>query len=116
MKLINEILNAKQNGSIFESTLSANLITQSDTFKRSERVIKPFTNPKIILFFISLFAVLGCNSSSHEDLGSYDDPKVALIETQKVFTMLSKNVNKGYESMYYINEYEIAKDKMFNVD
>lgn len=68
------------------------------------------------LFAIGLFAFSGCNNSNTEDLGTYDDPKVALIETQKIFAKLSNNVNKGYESVYYVNQYEIARDKIFNID
>lgn len=48
-----------------------------------------------------------------EEYGSYESPEVALKETQKALALLSKNVNIGIESVGYINEYEVAKNKVF---
>ena len=72
---------------------------------------------KSFLFSSLCFLVLSsCNSAENKDLGTYEDPKIALIETQKVFFILSDNLNKGYKSVDYINEYEITRNKIFNLD
>ena len=47
------------------------------------------------------------------EYGTYDNPEIALKETQRALDMISKNVNVGIESVTYINEYEIAKDRIF---
>lgn len=54
--------------------------------------------------------------SNQEDLGTYDDPEIALKETQKALTLLSKHINTGYESVQVIEEFEITKNKVFNLD
>lgn len=89
-------------------------IQGNTTIKRRFRAFFSFST--FLLFAICIFTITNCQDAPREDLGTYEDPKKALIETQKVFTLLSSNLNKGYESVHYINEYEIAKDKIFNVD
>ena len=54
--------------------------------------------------------------SNQEDLGTYDDPEIALKETQKALTLLSKHINTGYESVQVIEEFENTKNKVFNLD
>lgn len=48
-----------------------------------------------------------------QDLGTYDDPEVALRETQKALALLSNHVNVGIESVYYIKEYQDSKELIF---
>jgi hypothetical protein len=48
-----------------------------------------------------------------KDLGTYDDPELAFKATQKALSLLSNNVNVGIESVQYIEEYQIAKNKVF---
>ncbi len=48
-----------------------------------------------------------------KDLGTYDDPKLAFEATQKALLLLSNNVNTGIESVHYIEEYQIAKNRIF---
>ncbi|MBC7642333.1 MAG: hypothetical protein H7174_08345 [Flavobacterium sp.] len=48
-----------------------------------------------------------------EGLGSYQSPEVAFQETQIALQMLSNNVNVGINSVAYINEYQITKNKIF---
>jgi hypothetical protein len=47
------------------------------------------------------------------DLGTYDNPEVALVETQKALAMLSNHVNTGIESVIYIKEYKKSKNLIF---
>ena len=53
------------------------------------------------------------NPKQDENLGTYDDPKVAFKETQKALALLSENVNVGIKTVHYIQEYETAKEKVF---
>ena len=53
------------------------------------------------------------NQQQPEDLGTFDDPKIALRETQKALALLSGNVNKGIEGMQYVQEYEEVKSSVF---
>lgn len=47
------------------------------------------------------------------NLGTYDDPEVAFKATQKALSLLSNNVNVGIASVRYVEEYQIAKNKVF---
>lgn len=51
--------------------------------------------------------------ANSKDLETYDDPEVAFKETQKALLLLSKYVNVGIKSVKYIEEYQIAKNKVF---
>ena len=66
-----------------------------------------------MLFFFSCFTYFNYNTAPKEDLGSFDSPEEAFIATQKALAMLSENVNVGVKSVQYINEYEVAKAKVF---
>lgn len=48
-----------------------------------------------------------------QDLGTYNNPEVALKETQKALAMLSTHVNTGIVSVNYIQEYEDSKQLIF---
>jgi hypothetical protein len=48
-----------------------------------------------------------------QELGTYDDPEVALKETWKALELLSSNVNVGIESVYYVKEYQNSKELIF---
>ncbi|CAM3962557.1 hypothetical protein FLAN108750_01740 [Flavobacterium antarcticum] len=65
---------------------------------------------------VVIFMYTSYQPENESDLGTYNDPKVALEETQKALTLLSKHVNTGYESVQYIGEYEVTKNKIFNVN
>ncbi len=53
------------------------------------------------------------NSQRPQDLGTFDDPAQAFAETQKALELLSGNVNKGFESVNYVGEYEATKQIVF---
>jgi hypothetical protein len=50
---------------------------------------------------------------ANQNLGTYNDPEIALKETQKALAMVSNHVNIGIESVYYIKEYEESKQLIF---
>ena len=53
------------------------------------------------------------NRIENDELGTYDDPKVAFEETQKALSLLSLKVNVGIESVQYIEEYQNTKNRIF---
>ena len=53
------------------------------------------------------------NADKDQNLGTYDDPEVAFRETQKALSKLSTNLNTGFESVKYIQEYEKSKNLIF---
>jgi len=67
----------------------------------------------VVLLSAGTFYFLDRNAQPHEDLGTYDDPEIALRETQKALSLLSAKMNKGVESVQYIEQYDKAKDKVF---
>jgi hypothetical protein len=53
------------------------------------------------------------NGNQDQELGTYDDPEIAFRETQKALLMLSVNLNTGFKSVQYIQEYENSKNLIF---
>lgn len=47
------------------------------------------------------------------DLGTFDDPEIALQETQKALRLVAENINKGKEKIGYLQEYEKTKNTIF---
>ena len=68
-----------------------------------------------ILLGIGTVAFLNNDNETSSDLGTYNDPEVAFRETQRALDLLSTHVNTGVESVQYIEEYDTAKDKIFNL-
>lgn len=52
-------------------------------------------------------------ASPSQDLGTYDNPEVAMRETQRALAMLSSHVNVGIESVIVLEQYEDSKDLIF---
>ncbi len=65
----------------------------------------------VVLLGVGTF--LYFNEQGSQDLGTYNDPDVAFAETQKALELLSGNVNKGFESVHYVGEYEATKEIVF---
>lgn len=65
----------------------------------------------VVLFGTALFYIN--SNGTNENLGTYDDPEVAFIETQKALEMLSENVNYGVEGVVLLNEYDQSKKTIF---
>jgi len=92
--------------------------------QKSSKEIPLQTNKRNVAWLsiaASVVAMLGIGTFAYfndktNDLGTYDNPEVAFRETQKALSLLSGNVNKGIESVKYVEEYEIAKDKIFYIE
>ncbi len=67
----------------------------------------------LILFGIGSFFYFNADLQKTADLGTFDNPETALIETQKQLFLISENINKGYKSVAIINEYQKSKNLIF---
>lgn len=68
----------------------------------------------LVLLGVGVYGYLNSdNSNKKQNLGSFDNPEVAFIETQKALLMLSININTAYDGMQYIKEYENSKNLIF---
>jgi hypothetical protein len=68
----------------------------------------------VVLLGIGTYVFYNYDTANEkQDLGTYDDPEVALRETQKALALLSNHVNVGIESVYYIKEYQDSKELIF---
>ncbi|HMK06466.1 MAG TPA: hypothetical protein VK476_02985 [Flavobacterium sp.] len=68
----------------------------------------------VVLLGIGTYAYVNSNNVvQNQSLGTYDDPEVAFRETQKALALLSGQVNKGIESVQYVQEYEDSKNLIF---
>lgn len=89
------------------------LISNSRAKKRTRTWLSIAASVTVLLG-AGMFTYFNYDNSQSQDLGTYDDPEVAFRETQKALSLLSQNVNVGMESVQYIQEYETAKNKVFN--
>ena len=48
---------------------------------------------------------------SHSDLGTYEDPEIALQKTKEVLQLVSKYMNEGTNDLVYLNEIQETKEK-----
>lgn len=68
----------------------------------------------VVLLGIGTYTYYSIDSADkNKDLGTYNDPEKAFRATQQALLLLSGNVKVGIESAQYIQEYQIAKDKIF---
>lgn len=86
------------------------------TFKSGNRNLARFSIAAlfIVLLGIGTYSYFNYDSADqNQNLGTYDDPEIALRETQKALSMLSTHLNTGIESLYYVQEYENSKSLIF---
>jgi flagellar motility protein MotE (MotC chaperone) len=68
----------------------------------------------VVLLGVGTFYSLNNQQSEIEQgLGTFKSPEIAFQETQKALQMLSQNVNVGIESVSYIKEFEVTKNRVF---
>ncbi|WP_339835606.1 hypothetical protein [uncultured Flavobacterium sp.] len=53
------------------------------------------------------------NTTKKEDLGTFDSPEEAFVETHKALQLVANNINSGMENVSYIEEYEKTKTIIF---
>ena len=66
----------------------------------------------VILFGLATFYFYP-SEPKHEDLGTFDNPEEAYVETQKALLMVSEQVNFGMKSVSHLKEYEKTKKTIF---
>lgn len=66
-----------------------------------------------IVIMLGMFTFFNQNIDQNQDLGTYDDPEKAFLETQKALNLLSKNVNVGVGGMQYVQEYQKSTELIF---
>lgn len=67
----------------------------------------------VIVFGVVTFRLYETEVQPTGELGTYDNPELAMAETQKALDLVSEKLNVGIESVSYINEYESTKNKIF---
>lgn len=67
----------------------------------------------VVFLGISTFVFQNHSAATDSSFGTYNNPKMAFIETQKALNLLSENVNVGVQSVQYIQEFDNSKNKIF---
>lgn len=67
----------------------------------------------VIAFGVVIMKFADDQPQSSGEYGTYDNPEIALAETQKALALVSEKLNVGIESVNYINEYENSKNRIF---
>lgn len=68
----------------------------------------------VVLLGFGTFTYINYNKANEkQDLGTYENPEVALAATQRALALLSDQVNVGIESVQYVQEYENSKQLIF---
>lgn len=66
-----------------------------------------------IALLFGLITYLNPKQQDQQDLGTFDNPETAYMETQKALEMVSENVNIGVKGMGYMKEYEKTTKTIF---
>lgn len=90
--------------------------SEQQTQTAQEIVIKP--KPRFSFWIAaSVVVALGLGivllQPKESELGTFEDPEIALQETQKALRLVSENINKGKEKMGYLQEFEKTKKTIF---
>jgi thiamine kinase-like enzyme len=66
------------------------------------------------VFLVTMIAsYLYQNTTKKEDLGTFDTPEEAFVETHKALQLVASNINSGMKNASYIEEYEKTKKIIF---
>lgn len=69
----------------------------------------------IIMYGVGVFFTVHKSQTVYvTELGTFNNPEMALKETQKALAILSNHLNSGIESVNYVTEYQKSKDRIFN--
>lgn len=66
-----------------------------------------------VALLFGLITYLNPKQQEQQDLGTFDNPETAYMETQKALEMVSENVNLGVKGMGYMKEYEKTTKTIF---
>jgi len=79
------------------------VLRRKSNFKKWFSIAVSVITPMGIAFFMQ----------QPEDLGTFDDPEIAFVETRKALNLIAENINKGKEKVYLLQEYENTKNRIF---
>ncbi|WP_418262821.1 hypothetical protein [Flavobacterium faecale] len=66
------------------------------------------------LILVGIMILMSCGKTYQtESLGTIDNPEQAFEETQKALDLIATNLNLGMKSVIYLEEFEMAKAKIF---
>ncbi len=51
------------------------------------------------------------DQTNKKELGTYEDPEIALQETKKILNMVSQYMNEGKQELVYLKKFENTKNK-----
>ena len=66
----------------------------------------------VVLFGLATFYFYP-SEPENQDLGTYDNPEEALVETHKALLMISEQVNIGMKNASHLKEFEQTKKSIF---
>lgn len=55
------------------------------------------------------------NAQKEEELGTYENPEIAMQKTKEVLHLVSRYMNSGAEDLKYLNEFEKTKNKIITI-
>ncbi len=83
------------------------------TKKRKVMWLSIAASVAVLLGVATFYSLNNQQSEIEQGLGTFKTPEIAFQETQKALQMLSQNVNVGIESVSYIKEFEVTKNRVF---
>ena len=81
---------------------------------QKNKIIRNLILISVIAFLATILIIYQYkNKKTQENLGTFNNPEKALIETHKALEMVSKNINEGMQQAVYLEEYEKTKKTIF---
>ena len=67
----------------------------------------------VVITTVATFVYLQLDNPKQEDLGTFNSPEEAFVETHKALQLVATNINYGMENVSYLEEYENTKKIIF---
>ena len=106
--------------SVYEPLFGYYKMTKSEISKDFQFPVKKQNYTKwfgvaasIVFITLITFFYLQDSTPKQENLGTFDSPEEALVETHKALQLVANNLNSGMESVSYLDEYEKTKKTIF---
>ena len=106
--------------SVYEPLFGYYKMTKSEISKDFEFPVKKQNYTKwfgvaasIVFITLIAFFYLQDSTPKQENLGTFDSPEEAFVETHKALQLVANNLNSGMESVSYLDEYEKTKKTIF---
>ena len=91
-----------------ESTITA---TKDLKFSKKRNPWYPLIGVAASIALIAGIFLSKPDTSQKGELGTYEDPEIALQETKKILNMVSQYMNEGKQGLVYLQEFENTKNK-----